>query len=411
MPNIPLDIRTLLFSVTLIRFAQVFALAHVWYTHKQYPPARDWAIGSLLSSMGILLIGLRDVAPLWVSVPVANSFLIPGWMIFNFGVARAADRNPPWLAGCLVSIASVASLYWFSIVDPVYVARLVIFNAAELFFDGYAVYCCLAYSHDNRKTTFRIVAGLLSLVMVFCTLRTLDGLTAGQTSILAQSAAQVRFFVVSIFSSIIATIMMVLLTAQKLQEDVRELIRQREMERDSAQLSAITDVLTGLPNRRRFDEALKVEFYRLKRSGAPLSLILLDVDHFKNFNDRYGHLAGDKCLRRLAETMRHAVTRASDLVARYGGEEIAVVLPETGSQGAEAMAERIRLMVEQLAIPHESSAVAGHVTVSLGVATVETTGMESPDEVVALADKALYLAKQSGRNRVELISLRQGGTL
>lgn len=165
-------------------------------------------------------------------------------------------------------------------------------------------------------------------------------------------------------------------------------------------LLSFSDGLTHLANRRRFDELLEAEFLRLRRSRAPLSLIILDIDFFKNFNDTYGHVVGDDCLRRVGAQIRGAVSRAPDLAARYGGEEFAIVLPETGAQGALALAEQIRAGIASLEIPHAASSVADHVTVSLGVVTVITRDMQSSTEVVALADEQLYLAKANGRNRV-----------
>lgn len=191
------------------------------------------------------------------------------------------------------------------------------------------------------------------------------------------------------------------ITERKLAEQkIQELVQQLEIERNTAQLNSITDSLTGLANRRYFDEALKTEFFRLKRSGSTLSLILLDVDHFKKFNDSYGHLAGDDCLRQIGKTLKSIVGRAPDIVARYGGEEFVVILPETEELGANALAKRIRKAVEALAIAHFASDTAEYVTVSLGVVTVYPTRLASPEQVVALADEALYCAKNEGRNRV-----------
>lgn len=169
---------------------------------------------------------------------------------------------------------------------------------------------------------------------------------------------------------------------------------------DRLAVLAETDGLTGLANRRRFDEALEREVARWRRSGMPLSLILLDVDHFKDFNDRYGHVAGDDGLRRLAGIFPDLLHRATDMVARYGGEELAVLLPDTDHAGAVAVAEAIRAKVAALAIPHAASRTADHVTVSLGVVTVARGGDHTPRDVVHLADEQLYRAKSDGRNRV-----------
>ena len=191
------------------------------------------------------------------------------------------------------------------------------------------------------------------------------------------------------------------ITERKLAEQkIQDLVQQLEIEKNTAQLNSITDSLTGLANRRYFDEALRTEFYRLKRSGSTLSLIMLDVDHFKKFNDSYGHLAGDDCLRQIGTTLKTIVGRAPDIVARYGGEEFVVILPETEAMGTEALAERIRKAIEELAIPHTASETSDYVTVSLGVVTVYTTRLASPEQVVALADEAMYCAKKGGRNRI-----------
>lgn len=186
------------------------------------------------------------------------------------------------------------------------------------------------------------------------------------------------------------------------EQKIQQLVQQLEIEKNAAQLNANTDSLTGLANRRYFDEVLSKELHRMNRSGSPLSLIMLDVDHFKKFNDTYGHLAGDDCLRQVGTILKTLVGRATDFVARFGGEEFVVILTETDEHGAETLAERIRKAVEALAIPHAASDIARCVTISLGVATIHKTRLESPDQVVALADEAMYCAKKDGRNRTSV---------
>lgn len=190
-------------------------------------------------------------------------------------------------------------------------------------------------------------------------------------------------------------------TARKeTEKQIQRLIRQLEDERNAAQLNSITDSLTGLFNRRYFDDAMNAEFNRLKRSGAPLSMIMLDVDHFKLFNDTYGHLAGDQCLKEISQTLRNLINRAPDIVARFGGEEFVVILPETENPGAVFVAERIRVAVESLSIPHSNTGTSEFVTVSLGVVTVQPSRCTGPAQIVMMADEAMYRAKQEGRNRV-----------
>jgi diguanylate cyclase (GGDEF)-like protein/PAS domain S-box-containing protein len=159
------------------------------------------------------------------------------------------------------------------------------------------------------------------------------------------------------------------------------------------------DALTGIANRRRFDEALATEWRRNLRDGTPLSLLFLDVDHFKLYNDTLGHLKGDSCLRQIAESALDIVQRPADLVARYGGEEFAVILPATDSAGAAAIAEDICEAVRNRRLPHPASDL-GFVTVSIGCATIIPRPGTNPLELSARADQALYDAKGKGRNRV-----------
>lgn len=160
------------------------------------------------------------------------------------------------------------------------------------------------------------------------------------------------------------------------------------------------DPLTGLCNRARFDEVLLAELQRLQRQDSSLSLMMFDADHFKPYNDMYGHVAGDECLRSVARVLRGVAHRAADVVARYGGEEFVCILPGTDSDGAYALAEKVRRGVRALAIPHVGSPVAGVLTVSAGVVTVHGCDGLSPEEVVAQVDRALYQAKGAGRDRV-----------
>lgn len=164
---------------------------------------------------------------------------------------------------------------------------------------------------------------------------------------------------------------------------------------------AAIDGLTGIANRRAFDETLERECRRAARAMEPMALLLVDVDHFKAFNDHYGHQAGDECLRAVALALAAAVQRPGDLPARYGGEEFAVILPDTELDGAAAMAERLRAAILALAIPHAGNSAGPVVSISVGAAALFPP-MASPAELVARADHALYDAKHHGRNRVAL---------
>ncbi len=194
-------------------------------------------------------------------------------------------------------------------------------------------------------------------------------------------------------------------------DHLADLVRERttELENTNTRLKdanalldglARTDPLTGLANRRHFDEVKQIEFRRALRTGQPLSLLVCDIDFFKRYNDRYGHAAGDQCLRAVAKAMQTTCSRAGDLVARIGGEEFAILLPGIDAAHGTELASHLCQAVAALAIPHQDSEVAAHVTLSAGLAQLDATQVERFDTLFDQADKALYQAKSQGRNRV-----------
>jgi len=186
------------------------------------------------------------------------------------------------------------------------------------------------------------------------------------------------------------------------------LARMREQERNDELSHAVEllgrlsaeDALTGLANRREFEHRLAIEWGRARREGHSLAVVMIDVDCFKNYNDHYGHPAGDACLQQIAAQLRAVPQRSADLVARFGGEEFIALLPGISDQDAAVVAERMRQAILDLQIPHAASRVAPGVTASFGVAAVEPMDGAQPQALIAAADAALYRAKQDGRNRV-----------
>ena len=177
-----------------------------------------------------------------------------------------------------------------------------------------------------------------------------------------------------------------------------------DLQRANAELIRIVylDSLTQVANRRRFDEYLLKEWKRSRREQSPLAVIMCDIDYFKDFNDRYGHPKGDICLRQVAQAIKQTVKRPADLVVRYGGEEFAVILPNTDLIGAEQLAEKIRLAVRRLHTPHAASGIDTIVTLSLGVAAIIANSETSKDDLISQADRALYQAKHNGRDQVAI---------
>jgi len=167
-----------------------------------------------------------------------------------------------------------------------------------------------------------------------------------------------------------------------------------------ANLLAGLDGLTQIANRRRFDEYLEQQWQQMAYEQSPLSIVLCDIDCFKQFNDTYGHLAGDDCLKKIAQVLSHTFNRSTDLVSRYGGEEFAAILPQTHAQRAVVFAHKLQQAVSQLFIAHAQSTVSQHITLSIGLASTVPDYTHSPKTLLDEADRLLYLAKQRGRNQV-----------
>lgn len=167
------------------------------------------------------------------------------------------------------------------------------------------------------------------------------------------------------------------------------------------------DALTGIYNRRFMDDRLKQLMRSLSRSGGLISVMMIDIDFFKKYNDTYGHQMGDTCLKTIAGTLNNSVTREEDFTARYGGEEFVVILPHTDVNGARIMADRLLENVRACQIPHEKNAVASCVTISIGFTTGQVMHSQKGAEYIKRADEALYMSKQNGRNRYTYINFKE----
>lgn len=189
---------------------------------------------------------------------------------------------------------------------------------------------------------------------------------------------------------------------EKLKGKIKELMNtKQELETTNKKLTKIStrDQLTGLYNRREFEKIIKREWRTAIRQALPISIIMIDIDYFKKFNDNYGHLAGDNCLQKISQAMDKNLKRPRDFLARYGGEEFVAILPNTDKSGAQNIAESLRKSVISLKIPHNYSPVTKHVTISLGISSTDQAEFFVFEEILDKADEALYQAKNSGRNK------------
>ncbi|AXS82989.1 diguanylate cyclase [Marinobacter sp. Arc7-DN-1] len=379
-----------------------------------------WYVSYILS-YGLLQFTLNGLAfeHLWPESPWWNNravaFLIATGMFCVLGFSRsflALRENAPRLEKVFLSLmvffvlAGAGALFW-----PDYgpVIRVNTFMAAvSVGFVILAGGLCL-YRRFRPARYFMVAWTALLSGMLLYTLKTFALVPA---NFLTEFGIQIgsAFEVILLSIALADRLRHMSLKTQQIQQEMNEKLESRVAERTSElesanrQLEALssTDGLTGVFNRRYFDARLAEEAARCRRQG-PMALIMVDVDHFKSFNDSLGHQAGDACLQRLADTLTMVVRRGTDIVARYGGEEFAIILPYTDATGARALAEKVRATVERnLQFEWEGRPVA--VTVSLGVAMAPGGTSVDPCELIAAADEALYASKQAGRNRVTVHS-------
>ena len=377
-----LDIRTLIFNLLL--FALVFAVG-MFLVQRSQPRLRGlrwWAGANAVGGTGFLLLTLRGSIPDFLSIVVANDLLLLALCFFREGFTRfrGLPRSLPWLSPLLIAILTLLLLHYTYLVPSV-AARIV---AVTLITAIPAAMTAWQLARDTpqrlRSSHWFTAAGFAqaAAVSVARAIHALfyppaDLMTAGPL----QALAFLSIFILLVMASFGCVWMITAHLAEELEGQAR------------------TDPLTGAMNRLALDEALPREIARADRGGRPLSLLMFDLDHFKQLNDRLGHQAGDAALKAVAAATLHGL-RSGDMLVRFGGEEFVAVLPDTGKARAVETAERLRRRVEALNIGKGDGSV---LTASYGVSTFPADG-DDPDSLVGSADALLYAAKEAGRNRV-----------
>lgn len=404
-----LDVQTLIVALAVTCSTLALALAAVAFRRSLDLQLWAWALG--LDALAYLLFGLRGRVSDWLSVVLANAALAAGFSLFMEGILLFQGRHPRrwlvWLPLPLVALSFALLLHDLP-------ARLLI---AAGVFAAQGLACFWALLQRRRETVGRgqyiLMSGFLLVVLIFVSrgLAVLAGNGAIDPSVAAH--AQLVGFLGGVVGLMLLAIGLVLMAHERAgqalaeQQDLlasqhRALLEySRELEQANDRLAelTVTDGLTGLANRRRFDEVLQAEWARARRCSRPLAVLMIDVDYFKNYNDHYGHLAGDECLRRVALALQRSARRASDLAARYGGEEFVVIASDTDLARAWALGTALCAAVADEAMSHECSGL-GRVSVSIGIAVMEPDGQGCPEDLLREADAGLYRAKEGGRNRV-----------
>ena len=380
------DVPTMFLAIILVGAVLAFSVGAV-ADRRQRDGMPLWAVGLAFHTLAYVLFSLRGQISDVVSIVLANTFLSCAVATFTEGLYAFYQSRPPrkliWLPVILVLL--VFSLLLDQLVMRIIVGSLV-----------FIAQCLLALSlmwRQWRQTAGRgkyfLSSGMavMTLMLSLPVLGAATGAASAMVSLVQSNLMQTLTFLGALTSLLLLAIGFVLMSKERADQ--------------LNQIMATQDDLTGLANRRRLNEVLASEWARASRSGQPLGLVMIDIDFFKGYNDRYGHQAGDDCLQRVARTMQTVAQRAGDLAARYGGEEFILILPDANTSAAQRVAETLRASIEALALPHTASP-REHVTISLGVAVLSEACYPDVESLLRAADAALYRAKDAGRNQVQL---------
>ncbi len=346
-----------------------------------------WAAGLALHTLAYILFSLRGQIPDFFSIVLANTLLSCALAAFTEGLYSFYQSETPrkliWFPVAFIF------LNFLTLLDQIN-ARIILGSLV------FMLQCLLTLRfmwHKRRQTAGRgkyFLAAGITVMTAMLSLRAAGAATGGAAAMLSltqSSLMQTLTFLGALTSLLLLAIGFVLMSKERADE--------------LNQILATRDGLTGLANRRRLNNVLASEWARANRSDLSLGLIMIDIDQFKDYNDHYGHQAGDECLQSVALAIQSAAQRAGDLAARYGGEEFVLILPDADAGAAQRVAESLRKSIESLGLEHVRSP-AGRVTASLGVAALTDGCFNNPEALLRAADAALYRAKHDGRNQVQV---------
>lgn len=398
--------------VAIVLTSTVLALSIAAVAFRRSRALWIWAWALTAHTLAFILIAMRaQVGDFW-AIAVGNALLAATFSLFAAGLFAFQQRRlPHWLIWASVPVVVIGSTYWFD--NPA--ARSVLNSMVII---SQCLFILVALIGQHRKTAGRgqylLMVGFFLLVIVIG-YRVVEAI-GGHIEILSSQVTgpiQTATLLASIITLMLLASGMTLMNQERAEHELaqnREVLKQQNLALQdySAELAAanqklaelsVTDGLTGLVNRRRFDEVLSAESARAQRTRQPMAILMIDVDCFKKYNDHYGHQAGDVCLTRIASVLQSSARRPSDLVARYGGEEFTVITADTDVDKAGKLADALCRAVAALEIPHAQS-LHGKITISVGFAADVPDHKNSGEVLLKRADTALYRAKDTGRNRV-----------
>lgn len=393
-----MDMRTLLLVGALACLTLAGVMVYYAMARRTYPGFHYWTGGIVCSGVGTVLVVLRGVLPDFVSIFLANALIAALPLLLAEGLAAFVGLARRPMAYNLVLYALfLLAFAWGTYLHPNLPFRIVVLCLTLTILFAEMLVIAVRRIPDVLKEQDRLLVTSILFALAASLFRVGVTVLSSRTPTFLAHAGTLQF--AAVLLTILAVIgiagSFLILNTHRMERDLNEARRKIET-------LANTDGLTGLFNRRYFDAKLKQELERLQRSAQPLSLIMADIDCFKLYNDTYGHQAGDDCLKQVAVAFQESGGRVSDIAARYGGEELVMLLPNTDGNGVHKVALAIQAAVQALAIPHATSTAAAVVTLSVGIATVRPDRSLAPDMLVRFADQALYQSKAHGKNQIRI---------
>lgn len=400
MDALHLDNRTIVFVASAIAFLMAQVMVLLSLALKRHRGPGFWAAGACGLAVCTLLISLQESLPPWYGIVLGNTGLMVSLCLVCHGLVVFLERPPRLTVYVATCLATLLGFAYFSLIQPDFTGRALNFSLTYGYLSADMAWVLYRHQHDRREPSylFVLLAFLIPVLLNVARVIVLLSTPRPPQSLMQAGGLGTLILLIYMLNAFILFVSLIMLATSRFARELEQANRALE-------LLSNQDGLTGLFNRRYLDAHLENEFQRAARERSPLGAILIDIDHFKAFNDAHGHQAGDECLQQVARAIHLATRRPGDLAARYGGEEFAVILPGSDLAGAAALAGTIRRRVEEL----EHGPSGGRVTISLGVTSVVPRAGARAAEVMAMADRALYEAKRAGRNQV--VACDAGGTL
>lgn len=390
-----LEFQTIVFSFFVSNIIITIVMAYVWsQNRKRFAGTSRWFIYHILFTIGMFFLMIRKSVPYFVSSVITHSLIICGLMFFYVGLQRFIGKTASYIKVTAYFIIFFLLSYYFAYVFPSIKMRIILYSLYYIIINLQSIYLLIFQTDGKQKIIYRNTAIVCILFVLLYSIRIIAVFFyyPGTESFL-QGAVDSILIMASQMLNIAMTFSLVLMINGRLFIEVQESANEKDLMALELRKLANTDGLTGVFNRSKIEQTLTIEVLRSRRYKHPLSIILADIDHFKQVNDTYGHNVGDQVLAGIAGIMKQHV-REVDTVGRWGGEEFLIVCPETTAEGAKKLAEKLRKKIEK----HHFKEV-GIKTVSMGVAQIDSDDWD--EDMVKRADRNLYRAKKAGRNRVE----------